>query len=154
MPTIGVVDTTFSRYDMGKVALDRINELLGNSAKIIRRTVPGIKDLPAACRILFDQGCDIVMAIGMPGPKPIDKTCAHEASMGLISLQIQLSKHIIECFVHEDEADNSEQLKEICYDRAYKHAENVVHLALNDYEWFIQRAGKGFRQGHPDAGPL
>ena len=47
MKRIGIADTTFARYDMGKSAID---ELKSNKAgyKIIRYTVPGIKDLPVA----------------------------------------------------------------------------------------------------------
>ena len=72
MKRIGIADTTFARYNMGKAAID---ELKSNDTgfKIIRYTVPGIKDLPVACKKLFEeQNCDIVMALGMPGPQPID----------------------------------------------------------------------------------
>lgn len=38
----------------------------------------GIKDLPIASKKLLEESeCDIVMALGMPGSKPIDKQCAH-----------------------------------------------------------------------------
>ena len=70
MKKIGIADTTFARYDMGKAVID---ELKSNKTgfKIIRYTVPGIKDLPVGCKKLFDeQQCDIVMALGMPGSKP------------------------------------------------------------------------------------
>ncbi len=63
MKIIGIADTTFARFDMGMSA---INELKSNRAgfKIIRYTVPGIKDLPVACKKLFEeQDCDIVMAL-------------------------------------------------------------------------------------------
>ena len=71
MKKIGIADTTFARYNMGKSAID---ELKSNKTgfKIIRYTVPGIKDLPVACKKLFDeQNCDIVIALGMPGAKNI-----------------------------------------------------------------------------------
>ena len=63
---MGVADTTFARVDMGKFA---INELRKHaSISIERTTVPGIKDLPVACKKLIEErGCDIVMALGMPG---------------------------------------------------------------------------------------
>ena len=53
MKRIGIADTTFARYDMGKAA---INELKSNGTgfRIIRYTVPGIKDLPVACKKLFE----------------------------------------------------------------------------------------------------
>jgi riboflavin synthase len=152
--TIGVIDTTFARVNMGQLAVAKIQEITGQSAKIIRRTVPGIKDLPGQARILFDAGCAVILAMGMPGPKPIDKTCAHEASMGLIQLQILLGKHIIECFVYEDEAESLDELKAITIDRTLKHAEHAARIVQEDWEWFIQRAGKGFRQGHKDAGEI
>ena len=154
MVTVGIVDTTFARYDMGKVAFDTIAELAPH-VKIIRRTVPGIKDLPVACKILIEEhGCDAVMAIGMPGSKPIDAQCAHQASIGLITCQLMTNTHIIECFVFENEAKSEEELAEICRDRAFKHAMHLVKIALKDHEWFAPRAGGGYRQGHPDAGPL
>jgi len=37
--------------------------------------VPGVKDLPVASKILIEErGCDLVMALRMPGPKAIDGT--------------------------------------------------------------------------------
>ena len=151
MHKIGLADTTFARYDMGRVALGVFEEHGG--FEIVRYTVPGVKDLPAAAKRLFDQGCEAVLAIGMPGPLPIDKECAHEASQGIIMCQILTGKHILECFVHEDEADSSGELANICKDRSYKHAWNLIRL-LTDPEWFVTHAGQGLRQGHPDAGPL
>ncbi len=44
---IGICDTTFARYDMASAAVDEIKQHIGN-LKIIRRTVPGVKDLPVA----------------------------------------------------------------------------------------------------------
>ena len=88
MKRIGIVDTTFARYDMGGAAINELKNL-GTGFKVERYTVPGIKDLPVACKKLFEEkDCDIVMALGMPGPKPIDKQCAHEASSGLIQVQL------------------------------------------------------------------
>ena len=109
MKKIGIADTTFARVDMAKIA---INELESNISgyKIIRYTVPGIKDLPVACKKLFDEKeCDIILALGMPGPKSIDKQCAHEASLGLINAQLLCNRHIIEVFVHENEANDNKE---------------------------------------------
>ena len=104
MKRIGIADTTFSRVDMGSIAIDELRNT-GTGYKIERYTVPGVKDLPVACKKLMEEKeCDIVMALGMPGPKDIDKVCAHEASTGLIRVQILTNKHIIEVFVHMDEA--------------------------------------------------
>ena len=63
---VGIADTTFSRVNMGAIAIDELKKHA--SVAIERVTVPGIKDLPAACKKLIDQKqCDIVIALGMPG---------------------------------------------------------------------------------------
>ncbi|WXG39952.1 MAG: riboflavin synthase [Candidatus Freyarchaeum deiterrae] len=150
---VGVTDTTFARYDMAKVAIEEMED---NSSKvnIIRYTVPGVKDLPVASKKLIEEyGCEIVMAIGMPGAEPIDKLCAHEAALGIIDAQILTNKHVIECFVYEDEAETPEELASVCEDRARKHARNVLRL-LFDKEWLTKNAGQGLRQGRQDVGPL
>ena len=54
MKKIGIVDTTFARYDMAKSAINEIESNITNF-KIIRYTVPGIKDIPVACKILFEE---------------------------------------------------------------------------------------------------
>ena len=69
MKLIGVVDTTFARIDMGAAAIDEL-KTCGTGFKVIRRTVPGIKDLPvAAKKLIEEESCDIVIALGMPGSK-------------------------------------------------------------------------------------
>ena len=153
MKRIGIADTTFARYDMAKAA---INELQTQTTdfKIIRYTVPGIKDLPVACKKLFDeQACDIVMALGMPGAKPVDKQCAHEATTGLINTQLLCNKHIIEVFVHEDEASEDKELAWLADRRAREHARNVLDLLFHP-EHLTKHAGSGSRQGFKDAGPV
>lgn len=153
MKKIGIADTTFARYDMGKSAIDELKSL-GMGFKVIRYTVPGIKDLPVATNKLFnEQSCDIVMALGMPGSKPIDKQCAHEASMGLIQVQLLNNKHIIEVFVHEDEANNDNELAWLADKRAREHAVNVYKLIFKP-EDLTKTAGKGLRQGFEDAGSV
>ena len=89
MKIIGVADTTFARFDMGASAIDELNSM-GTGFRILRYTVPGIKDLPVASSILFSRGCDIVIACGMPGPKPVDKASAQVASTGLMQVQLIL----------------------------------------------------------------
>src|SRR5208283_1544748 len=84
MKRIGVADTTFARVDMGRYAVERL-KASGSGFKIERTTVPGIKDLPVACRRLFlERKVDLCLALGMPGKAEYDKTCAHEASLGLM----------------------------------------------------------------------
>jgi riboflavin synthase len=153
MKIIGIADTTFARFDMGKAAIE---ELQSNSTgfKIERYTVPGIKDLPVACKILFDEkNCDIIIALGMPGSKPIDKQCAHEASTGLIKTQLLCNKHILEVFVHEDEAKDESELAWLAEKRSREHALNALELIFKP-ENLIKKAGKGLREGFEDAGPL
>ncbi|MCX6706937.1 MAG: riboflavin synthase [Candidatus Woesearchaeota archaeon] len=153
MKKIGIADTMFSRFDMGNLAISTIKDS-GESIKTERYTVPGVKDLPVACKILFeDHGCDIVMALGMPGPKQIDKQCAHEATIGLMNVQLEKKKHIIEVFVHIDEAENERKLTEIVKDRTIKHARNAIALLKGKTE-LTRFAGQGIRQGGENAGPL
>ena len=150
---VGIADTTFARVDMGAMVINEIENVTSRT-RLIRYTVPGMKDLPVACKILFDQhNCEMCLALGMPGAAEIDKVCAHEASQGIIMCQLMTGKHIIECFVHEDEAETPEELIKVCDNRAREHAQNVLKL-LFDKEWLEKNAGKGLRQGYPDAGPI
>lgn len=151
MKRVGIVDTTFARYDMARAAMDELKQL--RSMRFERRTVPGIKDLPVEAKVLLEGGCDIVMAFGMPGAAPIDKQCAHEASLGLIWTQLLTNKHVVEVFVHEDEASSEKELAELADRRAREHARNV-HRLLFKPEEFAKLAGTGQREGAPDAGPL
>ncbi|OPX63199.1 MULTISPECIES: riboflavin synthase [unclassified Methanoregula] len=148
---VGVADTTFARINMGAVAIDELKKHA--SVAIERVTVPGIKDLPVACKKLIEERrCDIVMALGMPGGKDKDKMCAHEASQGLIMCQLMTNKHIIEVFVHEDEAKNDRELAWLMEQRTREHAVNAVKLILRPQD-LVKDAGTGQRQGFPDAGP-
>lgn len=150
---VGIADTMFARVDMFKAAKKAIEDT-GEELKVERYTVPGIKDLPAACKKLFGEHyCDICIAFGMPGPKPIDKQCAHESSQGLINVQLMANKHIIEVFVHLDEGNNDKDVKRIAEDRAYKHTLNAIAL-LKGKEELSRYAGQGKRQGHEDAGNI
>lgn len=153
MKRIGIVDTTFARLNMGSIAIDEIQSTRDH-IKIERVTVPGIKDLPVACKKMIDhKQCDIVMALGMPGGESIDKQCAHEASSGLIQVQLLTDIHIIEVFVHEDEAKDEKELAWLAERRIREHAQNVLRLLFHP-EWLIKNAGSGLRQGFDDAGPV
>lgn len=153
MKKIGIVDTTFARYDMAASAMDELKGI-GEGFRILRYTVPGIKDLPVASKkLLEEQECDIVMALGMPGPKPVDKVSAQIASTGLMQVQLSTNKHIIEVFVHEDEAKSPEELAWLCDRRAREHAENTYNLLFNP-EILTKNAGKGLRQGFEDVGSV
>jgi riboflavin synthase len=153
MRRIGIADTTFARVDMGAFAVDELKKT-GIGFKVERYTVPGVKDLPVAAKKLFEErGCDIVIVLGMPGPEQIDKMCAHEASTGLIQLQLMTNKHIIEVFVHEDEAKDPKELTWLAERRAREHAVNAYDLLFRP-ERLMKMAGKGLRQGFDDVGPI
>jgi riboflavin synthase len=148
---IGIADTTFARVNMGGIAADELRKRI--SVSIERVTVPGIKDLPVACKKLIEEKkCGIVMALGMPGGQDKDRMCAHEASTGLIACQLLTNTHIIEVFVHEDEAGNERELAWLAEQRTREHARNVLALAFSP-EDLTREAGTGQRQGFPDAGP-
>ncbi|PWR71067.1 riboflavin synthase [Methanospirillum stamsii] len=146
---IGIADTTFARVNMGKFAIDELKK--HGSVVIERYTVPGVKDLPVACKKLFEEyRCDICMALGMPGGKEKDRMCAHEASLGLITCQLMTNRHIIEVFVHEDEAVDDAELAWLAESRAREHAVNVIKLMRPGT--LEREAGTGQRQGFSDAG--
>jgi riboflavin synthase len=152
MKRIGIADTTFARTDMARAAISAIKKEA--SVEIVRYTVPGIKDLPvAAKKLLEEKECDIVMALGMPGAAAQDKMCAHEASLGLITAQLMTNKHIIEVFVHEDEAPDERTLGWLAERRTIEHAQNVIRLLYHP-EKLTHMAGTGQRQGYEDAGAI
>ena len=148
---IGIADTTFARVNMADFAIKIIKK---SKYRIERYTVPGIKDLPVACKVLFEKyKCDIVMALGMVGPKSIDKQCSHEATIGIQSVQIMENKHIIEVFIHMDEAKADKELYQIAKNRTEKHALNAIAL-LKSKTSLTKNAGKGIRQGKEDEGSI
>jgi riboflavin synthase len=137
---------------MAKAAIRELKE--GASVQIARYTVPGVKDLPvAAKKLIEEEKCDIVMALGMPGTAEKDKMCAHESSLGLITAQLMTNKHVIEVFVHEDEATDETPLAWLAEQRTVEHARNALDLLYRP-ERLTQRAGTGQRQGFEDAGPI
>src|SRR3989344_6672080 len=149
---IGIADTTFARVDMASFAIGTIKK--NSSAEIIRYTVPGFKDLSVACKKLIEQDkCSIVIAFGMAGPKPIDKQCSHEASLGLQNAQLMTNRHVLEVFVHMDEAKKEKEIFEIAKNRAEKHALNALAL-LKGRKELTKHAGTGRRQGKADEGPI
>ena len=151
MKRIGVVDTTFARVDMASAAL-RVLRGSGTGFRVMRRTVPGIKDLPVACRQLFQGGADLCLALGMPGKAEYDKTCAHEASLGLMFAGVLEAKPVVECFVFEGEAADAKELATLACRRAEEHALNAYTMLFRP-ERLGRSAGEGLRQGFADAGP-
>ena len=150
MARIAVVDTTFASVDMGGIVI-RALQAHATGIRIERYTVPGIKDLAVACKRMFDAGCDIAIACGMPGPEPIDKQSAHVASTGLQFAQVASGKHIVEIFVHLDEAASAKELEAVAHNRCSEHALNALAL-LNGPTALTGKAGSGQRQGFADVG--
>lgn len=155
---IGVADTTFAQIDMYKAVeqafKDAQREDKTVKIEIVRYTVPGIKDLPVACKsLLTNNKCDIAIALGMPGSMPIDKQCSHEASIGIQHAMLMTNKHILEVFVHVDEETDTKKLVALAHDRAYKHAKNALAL-LKGRTTLTPFAGKGLRQGKSHVGSL
>ena len=139
---------------MFKIVQKALDDSMEPGIKLERYTVPGVKDLPLACKKLLEEhNCDICMALGMPGDKPIDKTCAHEASQGLIKTQLQTNKHIIEVFIHLDEGKNEKELFETVKNRTYDHTMTAIAL-LKGRDTLKKFAGKGIRQGKKSIGEI
>ena len=150
---VGICDTTFARVNMAAHAIDEIKQHIGNT-KFIRKTVPGIKDLPVASKKLIEEeGCEIVIALGMPGPEEKDKVCAHEASTGLIHAQLMTNTHILEVFVHEDEGKDAKDLKVLAENRARDHSRNLIKMMFKP-DAMIREAGMGMREGRDNVGPV
>ncbi|MBI4416487.1 MAG: riboflavin synthase [Euryarchaeota archaeon] len=150
---IGVVDTTFARWDEGRAVVDELKGLSG-AFDVVRVTVPGIKDLPVACKKLIEeQGCDIVVACGYVGGAPIDRECANVADHALQHVQLMTNTHVLGVFVYETEAKDEAELAWLCEQRAREHAVNAWRLLFKPGE-LATLAGTGQRQGFPDAGPI
>ena len=154
MIKVGVVDTTFSRVDMGKIAEKVLKEELPN-ARIIRYTVPGIKDMAvAAKKLIEEEGCEGVITLGWVGKTPTDKISYEVASMSIQLVQLLTNKHVIDVTIHEDESSDPKELERIAVDRARKHAKNLAILLTKGGEGLRQFSGKGLRQGREAVGPL
>ena len=149
---VGVVDTTFARVDMAKYAIEIIRRYIPH-VKIIKYTVPGIKDIPVAAKKVLEEA-DIAITFGWVGPKPVDKYSYLAMSIGLVFVQILTGKHVIDVTVHEDEAEGPEKLYRIAIDRAREHALNLTSLLTKGFEGLAPYAGKGLRQGARDVGPI
>jgi len=150
---IGIADTTFARVDLARYAIRALQEQ-GTGFRLVRRTVPGLKDLPVACRQLFrEDGADLCLALGMPGPAELDRTSAQVASLGLMMTGVLETKPIVECFVYESEAPRPVDLEALARRRAEEHALNAYALLFRPHD-LARHAGEGLRQGFPDVGPV
>ncbi|WP_054836150.1 riboflavin synthase [Metallosphaera hakonensis] len=138
---------------MGEIAVKTITKE-DPEGKIIRYTVPGIKDLPVAAKKLIEEGCDGVITLGWVGKTQLDKYSYLAASIGLITVQLMTSTHVIDVTIHEDETEDEERLRDIAIDRAKKHSINLVKLVRDGRSALTGLAGKGLRQGYENAGQL
>ncbi len=153
MTTICIIDTTFARVNMAEEAIKVLTTLMPD-ARIVRRTVPGVKDVAVAFkRVAKEFQCDAGMVFGWIGPSLIDKIAYAVYSFAIQLLQLELGIHIIDVTVHEDEAESEDELYSIAVDRARKHAENLYYL-LRRPEKLTEWAGMGLRQGRPNVGPI
>jgi riboflavin synthase len=149
---IGIVDTSFSRFDMATSAVAELAKQ-GGGYEVLRYTVPGIKDLAAGAKILFDRGADLVMTLGMVGKQTVDKDCALAADFGLQMVQATTGRHIIGVMVHEEEAADETKLAWLFDRRTREHAVNAYDLLFRP-EAIRARAGTGQREGYADAGSI
>lgn len=153
-PRVGVVDTTFARVDMAKAVREEFARHPGWPVEAVRVTVPGMKDLPVACkRLIEDQRCELALALAWVGKEPIDAQCAHEANLGLQWAQLLTNKHILGVFFHESETRNAREQRRFALERAREHALNALWM-LHAPEELAKRAGTGQRQGGKDVGAL
>jgi len=150
---IGVIDTTFSNIDTASIAINEIKRL-ANQVTIRRYTVPGLRDIPLACKILIErEKCGIVLATGMVSRKGAEKQVENQAVQGVILVQLHTGRHVITAFFDEHETRDKTKLYKIVVDRVRKHAQNALKLlalpeSLTDY------AGLGLRQGSRDVGQI
>ena len=160
MKKITVIDTTFATFDMAGYMIDELeNSEHAAELEISRVTVPGFKDLAAPARRASDDGAEMILCAGMPGPEDIDEACSHDASFGLQMVQALTGTTILEIFVHMTEALNddrsidTEKLEGICEHRCREHAKNALRMMFHPQE-MVERAGSGRRQGGQDVGSM
>jgi len=149
---VGIADTTFSRINMGKIAIDELRSI--SSLPHERYTVPGIKDLPiAAKKLIEERDCDIVISCGWVGKTDTDKLSYIVLSMGIQLVQLLTGKHVIDVTIHEDEAEDEQELLMVAENRVREHVRNAVDLLLNPKK-LEKLAGTGQRQGYEDVGEI
>jgi riboflavin synthase len=154
MKRLGVADTTFARVDMAAEVLAELRRHPPWPVEVVRATVPGMKDLPVACKkLLEEQRCDVALALAWVGGEALDEQCAHEANLGLQWAQLMTNKHILGVFFHESETPNPAEQARVARNRAREHALNALWMLHAPGE-LEKRAGTGQRQGGEDAGPL
>ena len=150
---IGVIDTTFSNIDTASIAIKEIKRL-ANQVTIRRYTVPGLRDIPLACKILIErEKCGVVLATGMVSRKGAEKQVENQSVHGIMMVQLQTGRHVITAFFDEHETRDKTKLYKIVVDRVRKHAQNSLKL-LAVPESLTDFAGLGLRQGGKDVGQI
>ena len=153
---IGVVDTMFARFDMGAAAPGANSPSARVTARISRssaRPCRALKISPSRRRTSSSATTPPSWWPSVCRAAPIDKQCAHEASIGIMQAQLMTSTPILEVFVHEDESDDPMVLAKVFLNRSRSHARNAYWM-LFEPEELAKRAGQGMRQGFTNAGPL
>lgn len=157
MKRIGLVDTTFARVRMADFAYDVLKKIQSTNTLdvgIVRRTVPGHKELAVECRLLFEyEQCDLCIVFGWVGGRPADSVSANEAALALAYAKVLSKKHILEVMIFETEFSNDALLFAGARARAEEHAVNAINLLLNE-SYFVENAGSGNREGATPAGRL
>ena len=99
---IGVVTARFNQeitYKLEEGALARLTEL-GATARVKSSAVrvPGAVEVPLAAKILFNRGCDAVIALGaviQGDTKHFDYVCASvERGCTLLALEFDKARHL------------------------------------------------------------
>ena len=89
----------------------------------------------------------------MVGHEAVDKACGHEASTAIQQVQLMVDRHVLEVFVHMDEAEDDADLLLLATNRTRKHALNALAL-LKGPTSLTPLAGTGRRQGRNDVGGI
>ena len=134
MLTIGIADTTFARYNMGRAAIDEIQKNV--SVKIKRVTVDEDDTGPLACDRL------VVGEVALQGDVAV-----------LVVDRLRVEFRFAHGRRHENEGKDEKELAFLMDRRTREHALNVIKLLFKP-DKLIQEAGTGQRQGFEDAGPL
>ena len=73
--SVGVIDTMFARINMGEIVEAALREVPGHGSDFttVRRTVPGLKDIPVEVKLLIErEGVSVMVACGWVGGADLD----------------------------------------------------------------------------------
>ena len=116
--------------------------------------MPGFKDLAVAAMNLIEQeGCSIVVALGMPGSAPDRQAVRPRGLQGIMQAQLLTADADPRGLRPRGRVRRPRGPAPVFENRSRKHARNAYWM-LFEPEQLRQRAGQGVRQGFGDAGPL